>query len=64
MICFFRLDWDHHGEYTMFVGEGRVRMLMLGVPHTSGLRVGVLEWCDAEGTEALLWTGSSPFSDV
>jgi hypothetical protein len=39
-------------------------MLMQGVPHTSVLRVGVLEWCDAEGTQALLWAGPSPFSDV
>jgi hypothetical protein len=39
-------------------------MLVLGVPHTSGLRVGVLEWWDAERTEALLRTGPFPFSDV
>jgi|HubBroStandDraft_1064217.scaffolds.fasta_scaffold29655_2 hypothetical protein len=50
----------------MFIDEGRVRILVwgVGVPHTSGLRVGILEWCDAERTEALLWTGSSPFSHV
>jgi hypothetical protein len=39
-------------------------MLVLRVPHTSVLRVGILEWCDAETTQALLRTGPSPFSDV
>ena len=39
-------------------------MLMLRVPHTSVLRVGVLEWCNAERTQALLRTRPSPFSDV
>jgi len=37
---------------------------MQRVPHTSGLRVGVLEGCNAEGTQALLRAGASPFSDV
>jgi len=46
----------------MFIDEGSVRML--GVPHTPVLRVGVLGWCDAEGTEALSWTGPSPLFDV
>jgi hypothetical protein len=46
----------------MFIVEGGVRML--GVPHTSVLRVGLLEWCDAERVEAILRTGPSPFSDI
>jgi hypothetical protein len=47
----------------MFIDVGRVRMLVLGVPHTSVLRVGVLEWVDAKGTQAVLRTGPSPFFD-
>ena len=42
----------------------RVGMLVLGVPHTSGLRVGILEWFDAERAQALLRAGASSFSDV
>jgi hypothetical protein len=37
---------------------------MQGVPHTSVSRVGILKWCDAGATQALLRTGPSPFSDV
>ena len=37
---------------------------MQRVPHTSVLHVEILEWFDAEGTQALLLTGPSPFSDV
>jgi hypothetical protein len=48
----------------MFIDVGRVRMLALGVPHTSVLRVGVLEWLDADRTQAILRTGPSPFLDV
>jgi hypothetical protein len=39
-------------------------MLVLGVPHTSVLRVGILEWFDAERAQALLRAGASSFSDV
>jgi len=38
--------------HPMFIDEERVRILILGVPHTSVLRVGVLQWFNAQRTEA------------